>query len=186
MSVLTVVSRYAKSLLDLAIEKQILEEVKGDIEHFIQYAANREFLLFLRSPIIHTEKKRNIFNRLFKDKLSKMTLHFLEIILRKGRENILPEIADDFIRQYNIYKQITTVRLTSAATVSDTVVNEIKKKLKSFKSVRANIDLQVETDSHLIGGFVLEFDDKLYDSSLLYKLKQLERQYSEQSFNSNS
>ena len=176
------VSRYAKSILDLAIERQVLEEVKGDIDYFMQCLRSRDFLLFLRSPIIHSEKKRSIFYRIFKDKLSAMTLHFFEIIIRKGRENILPEIAEDIIRQYKVFKEITSVRLISATPIPEALIEEVKNKLRASGAIRKNIDLEVKTDPNLIGGFVLEFDDKLYDASLLYKLKQLERQYFDQSF----
>jgi len=39
---------------------------------------------------------------------------FLEILLRKGRESILPEIAKEFLTQYKIIKHISNVKLITA------------------------------------------------------------------------
>jgi F-type H+-transporting ATPase subunit delta len=53
--------RYAKSLLDLAVEKEQLEQVNKDMLYLQQLTnSSREFLNILRSPIISADKKQSI------------------------------------------------------------------------------------------------------------------------------
>ena len=53
-----VASRYAKSLLDLSVEKGQLEAVYADMLQVKDVCENsREFITFLNSPIIKSDKK---------------------------------------------------------------------------------------------------------------------------------
>jgi F-type H+-transporting ATPase subunit delta len=61
MSNIKVASRYAKALLELAIEKNALEAVIGDMKGLLSIAEqNREVGLALNSPIVTYDKKFNI------------------------------------------------------------------------------------------------------------------------------
>ena len=64
MSVNRIATRYAKSLLDLAVESNVLEAVKGDVEAFTKMVENRDLLLLLKSPIINATKKQRRFDAL--------------------------------------------------------------------------------------------------------------------------
>ena len=56
-----VASRYVKSLLGLAVEQGVLNEVHADMQLFDQVCrANRDFVLMLNSPIVRHEKKKEI------------------------------------------------------------------------------------------------------------------------------
>jgi len=48
--------------------------------------------------------------------------------------------------------------------------------------IKGTIELEVEVDPRLIGGFQLFFDDYLYDASLLKQLKELKKEFSENLF----
>ncbi len=183
MSVSRIASRYAKSLIDLAVEQDRLERILEDIKSFKKATDNREFYLLLKSPIINVTKKQQIFNALFEGKFDTITAAFLRIILNKGREAHLPEIADSFIEQYKIIKKISTVRLTTAATLSAETVSRIKQKLAASAVTKGqHIDLVTKVDPEIIGGFVIEFDDKLYDSSVTHQLDLLRKEFAKNLF----
>ena len=57
MSAKRVASRYAKALLDLAVEQGKLEDIHGDIASFKEVAKNRDFELMIKSPIINPDKR---------------------------------------------------------------------------------------------------------------------------------
>ena len=61
MSANRIATRYAKSLLDLAVEQNVLEAVKSDIETFVKMVENRDLYLLLKSPIINATKKESVF-----------------------------------------------------------------------------------------------------------------------------
>ena len=171
-----VASRYAKALIDLAVEQGKLEDIYSDITSFQQVAKNRDFELMLKSPIIKGDKKGKVFDAIFGGKVDAMTSKFFEIVLRKGREADLPSIADAVIEQYRNMKNVSSVTLTSAAVLSASALEAIKSKLITEGTFSENIEFQTAVDPSLIGGFRLEFGDKLYDASVAYKLEQLKKQ----------
>mgnify|MGYP001571503800 CR=1 FL=1 len=61
-----VASRYVKSLLGLAVEKEALDKVHKDMILFSKVCEeNRGFTLMLRNPIIKHDKKREIWKEIF-------------------------------------------------------------------------------------------------------------------------
>jgi len=177
MSITRIASRYAKSLLDLANEQDKLERVLEDVQAFQNATEQRDFFLMLKSPIVNPDKKKTVLSRIFEGKFDELTMGFLNIVLRKGRENYLPEIASEFVNQYKALKNISTVKLTTASPVTAESVASIKKQLQDSSHTEVNIEIETAVDPDLIGGFVIEFDDKLYDSSVAYQLKQLQKQF---------
>ncbi|HHH49684.1 MAG TPA: ATP synthase F1 subunit delta [Saprospiraceae bacterium] len=182
MSVARIAFRYAKSLIDLASEQNKLDRVLEDMESFLHATKNRDFYLLLKSPIVNTTKKQAIFKELFKDKYDEMTFAFLNIILTKGREAFLPDIANDFITQYKKLSKITTVKLITAVPLGEAALEKIKAKLLDSAATQQKIELETVVNKDLIGGFVLEFDNQLYDASVAHKLEQLKKEFSKNHF----
>ncbi len=178
MSVERIAARYAKSILDLAIERKEVDKVLQDMQSVYSALRSRDLLLMIKSPIISSGKKLSIFKRLFSGRLSETTNHFFELMIRKGRENHLPEIVDDFIKQYKEYKEISTVRIKTAVPINDGVISTIRQKLADETDIRKNLELEVVVDPSLIGGFTLEFEGKQFDSSIASKLRELRKQFS--------
>ena len=178
MSVTRIASRYAKSLLDLAQEQNKLDRVLGDVEAFKKATEQRDFFLLLKSPIVNPDKKATILKEIFSGKFDELTMAFINIVLRKGREGYLPDIVEEFLSQYRALKNISTVKLTTAKEISEASLNAIRQQLKSSSATEANIEIETAVDPSLIGGFVIEFDDKLYDASVAHKLGQLKKQFS--------
>jgi F-type H+-transporting ATPase subunit delta len=175
MSAVRLSARYAKSLIDLAIEQNKLERVKEDVEYFHQASRVRDLHLLLKSPIVHTSTKRKIFGKLFTDKFDQLSNAFLDIILRKGREAYLGEIAEAFLEQYREIKKISSVKLTTATPVTHERMEEIKQKIKDSGVTFPNVEFDTHVDPSILGGFVIEFGDKLYDASVAHQLERLRK-----------
>lgn len=171
-------ARYAKALIDLAVEKGQLEKVHEDIQGFIEVTKNRDFANMLQSPIVKSERKQSIFNAIFGNSIDPTTKSFFEIVLNKGRESELKSISAAFIEQYKVIKNISTITLITASSVSNDIVAGIKAKLEASGAVNGNVELETKVDANLIGGFVLQFGDKLYDASVANQLKKLKKEFS--------
>lgn len=178
MSSYRIASRYAKSLIDLALEQGKLDKVLEDVTAFSNAAQNRELHLLLKSPIVKADKKEKVLDALFKGKIDPLTHSFFQIILRKGRESQLADIAQEFINQYRVIKGISIVDIVSAEPLSQETIDAIKTKLVSSKLTHANIQFNTSIDKNLIGGFVISFEDKLYDASIKHQLDELRKQFS--------
>jgi F-type H+-transporting ATPase subunit delta len=175
-------ARYAKSLLDLAIEKGQLEQVYADMI-WLQSAckANRDLVTLLKSPVISGDRKLKVLDAITGDRLSKITQGFSKLLITKNRESHLPEIVTAFISQYKVYKHIYTVKLTTATPLSDTARNAIIAQVKKTGGYE-NIELEEKVDKDIIGGFVLQVGDKLVDVSIAYDLKSVAKQFENNDF----
>ena len=80
MSVSRIAGRYAKSLLDLAQEQGKLDTILQDVQSFKEATTNRDLFLMLKSPIINTDKKRNVVKAIFGDRMDQLTNAFVDII----------------------------------------------------------------------------------------------------------
>jgi F-type H+-transporting ATPase subunit delta len=175
-------NRYAKSLIDLATEKGQLEAVYADMKYLQAVCkASKEFVSLLKSPIIKSDQKNTIISAVTTGKVSELTAAFNTLLVKKGRESDLPEIALAFVDQYNELKGIHRVKLTTAIAVSDELKKSIEAKVKGGQGF-GSIELETVTDEKLIGGFVLEFNNKLVDASILRDLKDIKKQFSENLF----
>jgi F-type H+-transporting ATPase subunit delta len=159
-------SRYAKSLMDIAVEQNSVEAVLADLKTLDNVChQSRDFSVMLRSPIIKADKKMAVFKAIFESHISALTMAFVNLITTKGREEYLQEIVQAFIVQYNEMKHIKVVKLTTAHAVNDKVKEAILSKVAT--ALQGNtIDLKTEVKPELIGGFVLEVEDKLFDASV--------------------
>lgn len=170
-------TRYAKSLLTLAIERGQLESAFKDMEYLQSVTKqNREFVVVLRSPVISPDKKEAILESVTKGKISELSLQFVRLLIRKGREINLPEITNAFIDQYKAHKQIHIMTLTTATPISDEVKQAIVDQVKAQTSLK-NIEVTTAIDESLIGGFVLQIGDTLVDASIAYDLNAIRKQF---------
>jgi F-type H+-transporting ATPase subunit delta len=175
-------SRYVKSLLGLAIEKNVLDEVHQDMLLFSRVVdENRSFGLMLKNPIIRHDKKRDILEQLFKGKVNPITMAIFDILTRKNREPLLPTIAREFHNSYNLYKGIGKATVITAVPLDNHLRNELLGMVKKI-SERTEVELIEKVDPSLIGGFVLNVGDRQIDSSLKSKLKALKVNFSHNPF----
>jgi F-type H+-transporting ATPase subunit delta len=171
--------RYAKSLVDLAIERHQLEEVYNDMQYLkAVLKSSPELVNVLRSPIINSDKKQNILTGITKANISELTAAFNTLLISKNREEYIPEIIVAVIGLYNQLKGIHTVKLTTAAALSEELKASIVDKLKAETSMQ-RIELETHIKEELIGGFVLEFNNNLVDASIARDLRDISKQFSQ-------
>jgi F-type H+-transporting ATPase subunit delta len=174
--------RYAKSLIDLAIERNELELVYNDMSFLDAVCkSSRDFVTLLKSPIIPSDKKEKILDAITTGKISTLTATFNKLLIRKGRESFLPEIVVAFIQQYKDFKNIHIVTLTTATAVSEELKQAIVDKVKATTSMQ-NIELRTEVKEDIIGGFILETGDLLIDASIAFDLSNIKKQFQNNDF----
>ncbi len=174
-------TRYAKSLLDLAIEKGQLEAVYKDIQQLKAVCdEHRDFVRMLESPVIKTDKKIEVIHAVFKTSVNALTLAFMDIMINKRREMYLYEITSSFIEQYKTHKHILTAVISSAIGLDDTTRAKVLDLIK--QSAQGEVELIEKTDKKLIGGFVLRINDKQVDTSIARKLNNLRKNFTENPF----
>ncbi len=172
-------SRYVKSLLGLAVERGVLEQVHQDMQMFDKLCGtNHDLVSMLRSPIIRHEKKRAVLEKLFKGRVHSLTFDIIDILTRKNREPLLPAIAKEFHVAYNHYKGIGKATVTTTVAMDADLRSEIEAIVKQL-SHKTQVELVEKVDQNLIGGFVLNVEDYQIDASIKSKLKSLKLKFSQ-------
>ena len=143
--------------------------------------SNRDFVNLLRSPIIKADAKGKIVAAVSKDNIGLLTGAFIHLLIQKGREGALPEITHAFAQQYKEYKNIYTVKLTTAIPIGEGLKNEIVSHIKATSDMK-NIELETTVKEDIIGGFVLQAGDKLVDASIAYDLRTIAKQFENNDF----
>jgi F-type H+-transporting ATPase subunit delta len=170
--------RYAKSLLDLALDLNQVEEVKNDMLTLIQTAEDtRELKVMLRSPIIKPDDKVAILSKVFEEKVCPLTHQFMVLLAKKKREELLLEIGETYLSLYKVHKGIKTAYLTTSRALNPEVRERVLTRLAD--QTGAEIELVENIDTDLIGGFILRVDDKQIDASMRGELKKIAREFEE-------
>jgi len=174
MRISQAVERYAQAVFSLAIERKQTEAVYSDallLQSLCQ--ENRPFVMMLKSPVIREKKKQKILRELLEKRLGELMMRFLLILVRKGREPLIPEIASSLVALYKEYNHILTVRLTTAIEPTKAIQNRVEEILRDY--TKWQIDLKKNTDPEIIGGFILKWRDRQYDASIRHQVERLRR-----------
>lgn len=171
-----VASRYAKALLDFAAITGDAETVYAEMQ---QLRRNFRELAMLRTalsnPALSSSRKKELLveaARLNPDtKVSQSTRRFIELVVKKGRAEVLPFMVISYMEAYEKAHRITRAYLTTASPVAA----EIRERMLNLVHGRTGntIQLHVQTDANLKAGFVLSYDDYRVDASLRGQLEQL-------------
>ena len=176
-----VASRYAKSFIDLTTEQGVLEQAYNDMKSILAICeSNHDFVNFLKSPLIKTDKKQAVLKQIFDGKLNKVTDAYIQLITSKKREIYLAEIAAEFVNQYKEKKKILTAVITTAKGIDDVIRKEIMEIVKGTGN--SEVVLQEKINKDIIGGFILRIGDKQVDASISRKLNNLKRSFKENPF----
>jgi F-type H+-transporting ATPase subunit delta len=172
-----VASRYAKSLLGIAIENKCLEAVYQDMAMINKVCnENQELVSVLKNTIVKGDKKLAILNEIFKG-INNVSASFVKLIVAKKREGLLADIANAFIDAYKEHHNIKSAFVTSAVALSNEQKENIKKLIN--KTYNSTIEFVEKVDVDIIGGIILRVDDKQVDESIKRKLQNLVMEFKE-------
>lgn len=179
MSVFRVSYRYANALMQLAEEKKIYSKIAQDAELiYSSLGSSKELRTVLKSPVIKSIEKQKLLTAIFEGKISKEVESFLLFVVEKGREDILYEIFKEFINLRNKKEGILQANITSAVELDDSLKKKITSKLE--KETEKIVQSSFVVDGRIIGGFIAQLEDKVYDASVSHQLKLLRKKFAQE------
>ena len=78
---------------------------------------------------------KNLFTKVFSQNIQPITMDFISLLLKKGRESILPAILEKYNSLHNKEKNIIVAELISSKNLENSLVETIKDKLSVLGSV---------------------------------------------------
>jgi F-type H+-transporting ATPase subunit delta len=169
-----IAKRYAKSLFELALEQKLVDDVRADMADLSRLIRqSRDLELLLASPVVRQHIKQKAFRAVFDGKLHKLTSLFIDQLMKHGREELIPDVTNEFLDLYNQHKNITRVIVHAAQPLTEgtreDIANLVARQLNTTPSLEEHVD------DKLIGGFVLQIGTLQYDASLQNGLRMLRR-----------
>lgn len=158
---------YAKALVDLSQEKGKLTNVHSDMEGMLALLeASPALKELLGNPVVDSEKKRQILNKLGKDaEFNEYTNNFLNLLNVKDRLSLLDEICESFEKQYSEITDTQIALVRSAVALDKEQETQISARIQKLSGAK-NVKVKASIDESLIGGFVVEFGSTQIDLSV--------------------
>ena len=165
--------RYAKSIFQLASEKNILSEIESNFSQLnLLMQDSVEFKKFVVNPTIQKQARLKIIESLAgKLNFNKIFINFLKLINEKGRFFFLEKIIKDFFSILSISKGEVVADLIIANEITEDKKNEIKKELSQL--YKKDIKLNFSNDESLISGSILKVGSKMIDNSAKSKFNRI-------------
>jgi F-type H+-transporting ATPase subunit delta len=165
---------YAEALLAVAEEQGIADEVLDELNALAGLAVeNRELETFLASPLVESEVRTRTLEKLLRGRASDLLVDALQVINRKGRLELLPEIAAAYRQEHRRLRGRVQVFVTSAVPLSDALRARLREAAARFAGKAP--ELFESVDPELLGGMVVRVGDERIDSSIRTRLRDLGR-----------
>ncbi|QDZ19209.1 delta chain of chloroplast ATP synthase [Chloropicon primus] len=175
-----VATQYATAFVNLAKDKNVLDDVRSDMDSVANLMkTDAKLSSFLTNPVADGDKKKSLINSIAKEaSFNALSENFLCLLVDKQRIGGITDICESFESIYCEVTDTEVATVTSAAALDNDQQFEIAKKLQKLTGAK-NIKLKPKVDSSLISGLVIQYGkggSKLLDMSARGQLARIEAQ----------
>lgn len=168
-------SRYAKAILDLAIDKQEAAAVNEEMKSVLTTVHNNvELQDFLKSPVVKTEQKRGALRQIF-SQAGGITMGAFDLIVDNQRADILGDVATKYILLFEEMNKREVATVTTAVEITPELEAKVLAKAKQLAG--KEVTLEKKIDPSIVGGFILRVGDKEINASVHSTLGALKREF---------
>ncbi len=166
-------ARYAKSIYEVAAEKNQADRVFGELRSLQQtFEKDGQITEFLNSPILKSEDKEKALKEALKNSgLSEETHALVLLLAKKGRLPVFPEIVEAFQARADESHGVTRGTVRSAAVLSPEERARIEKTVSNY--TKKQVILTYKEDPNVIGGLIAEVGSYTFDDTLKSHLRRL-------------
>ena len=112
MSVTRIAERYATAFLNTANAAGKATEVDRDLRMILDtYKSHFDLRAILRSPVVSPFHKKRIVEELWSESIDPLTMDFLKLVIRKGREGFMPEIVQAFDTRLDTQQKLSLIHI---------------------------------------------------------------------------
>jgi ATP synthase F1 delta subunit len=165
---------YARSLFEVALEHDRLDEVKEQLGQFADALnANRQLAVFFFSPYFSSEEKKDGLRRTVRG-AAPIFMNFLEALIERHRMPAIFRIRTRYDEMWEDEHKLLPVEVTSAVELDPETVASIGKRIGEQTGLQ--VDLSSHVDPDILGGIVLRVGNFVLDASIRNRLNQLRKQ----------
>ena len=170
--------RYARALLDVALEGKQAEPLRAELDAIVAVVAgHRDLAALLSNPAVSAERKRKLVAAVAKQaKASELLGRLLGLLGERDRLGELPAVAAAYAKLLNAHKGVVAAEAVSAAPLDETQARAVAQALGSVTG--REVDLTSRVDPALLGGMLVNMEGRTYDGSVRARLQSLRRRLS--------
>ena len=165
--------RYAQAVMNLAMEKDLLEDVGRDLKKIASlFSISADLSNTFSDPTVSLAAKEKVLSSIYKKTtVGEIARKFVSVLLSKNRIDGIGEIAEAYQHLHDLRENRIRARVVVAAPLSDSDAKRIHDTLSRLSG--KEIILKVEVDESILGGMVAYVGSRVYDGSISNQLQQI-------------
>jgi F-type H+-transporting ATPase subunit delta len=165
---------YARSLFEVAKEKDVLDDVHDQLGEFADALdESRDLQVFFFSPYFSSEEKRDAIAKVV-DGGEEHFVRFLELLAERHRMPVVFRIRRELDALWAEENRLLPVTITSAVELDGATVKKIQKEIE--KQTDRRTELTTEVDPDVLGGLAVQVGNAIMDGTVRARLDRLRRQ----------
>ena len=167
--------RYARALLEVALEKGEAESLRAEIAAMVAViAAHEDLAALLAHPAVSAERKRKLVTAVAtRAKASDLLTRLLTMMGERDRLDLLPMVAAAYAKLWNAHRGVVAAEAVSATPLDETQTRAVARALGA--ATGREVDLSARVDPRLLGGMLVKMEGRTYDGSVRSRLTALRR-----------
>jgi len=162
---------YARAIMDVVQSPEKANAIRHELARFEEMRkASSDLQELYANPGIENEAKLKVTNALAKRLgLSEMSTKVLGVLIGNRRMNELESIIQGLAEMVRAATDTVAAEVRTAKQLSDKEQADLRRTLE--KKAGRKIEMILQTDPELIGGFVAKIGSEVYDASVLGKIE---------------
>ena len=167
--------RYARALLDVALEKGEAEALRAELAGMVALiAAHPDLKALLANPAVSVERKKKLVGAVAaRARASDILTRLLAIMGERDRLDLLPMVEAAYAKLWNAHRGVVAAEAVSAVPLDETQTRAVEGALG--KATGKGVDLKSRVDPRLLGGMLVKMEGRTYDGSVRARLLALRR-----------
>lgn len=165
---------FAKALFEAADRAGQLDEVFEQFHDFVAYMDGEgDFAAFMTALTVDDEVRRATLDKLFRGRMNDLLLNALQVLNDRGRSDVVRAAY----RQIELLVEKRRNQKEIEVYVSSPLPDDQREQLKGMLTERLGKEaiLNVHVDAELIGGMIVQIDDRRLDMSVKHQSVLLRR-----------
>lgn len=174
----TVPGRYAAALYQVAARAGALDAVSGDLKQVGEILEkSKDFAQFVTDPTVErSTKSKGLEGVLEGLQATELTRNFVRVLLENRRLEQLPKVLEAYDEIASLASGKVTATITTAEAWPAEDLAEIRQRLTAVAGKgKGEIELVENVDPAILGGLVIDLDDKHIDLSIATRVRKLQK-----------
>ena len=168
---LIIAQKYSKALLEVAQEKNLLDETLSEVAEFDQVIKSTDLGTFLADVTYSDEKKIKVIKAL-QEVSSTIVKNLLETLIVNRRLSLLPLIIQEVRNQADSLFKVSDVEVTTAVALTTPQLEKLETMIKAKFDLN-EVTIKNTIDKSILGGVVINARGKIIDASIKSQLTKI-------------